>query len=250
MIKPIREKSTHEILLKKGKIPYTLIKTNRAKHLSLKINHINGLEVVVPCRYPISRIPRFIHEKEDWILKHLSQIQRKTKFHDGTIIKVLGAPKTIRILPTRKSRTYIKEARALKFAENIAYYDQEEILIYTPKNSIMQAKQTLEKHLRKQANLFFQKRTAILATQMNLQYNRITIRGQKSRWGSCSKNKNLNFNWRLILTSPEIIDAIIIHELAHLKHLNHGPKFYALVEKYCPTYKKQNKELKNWEFLV
>jgi len=176
------------------------------------------------------------------------------------IITVLGTPKTVRILPTRKKKSYVKEARALKFKEDHAYYDNHEILIYCvakapdeikdSSETLKESKLVLEKHLRKVAKAHFQKRTTILAEEMNLTYNRISVKAQKSRWGSCSRDKNLNFNWRLILTTPEIMDSIIIHELAHLKHLNHGKRFYELVEKHCPEHKKYSRQLKETHFPI
>lgn len=222
--------------------------------------------MVVPYRYPLSAVPRFIHQKENWIIKHLTANEESRKknahlvFKDGAGITVLGLPKTVRILPTRKKKSYVKEARALKFKDDFAYYDNHEILIYcvakapdalndTPE-TLKEAKLTLEKHLRKVAKTHFQKRTAEIAAEMDLTYKRISIKAQKSRWGSCSRDKNLNFNWRLILTTPEILDSIIIHELAHLKHLNHGKRFYELVEKHCPDHKKYSHRLKNAHFII
>ena len=73
---------------------------------------------------------------------------------------------------------------------------------------------------------------------MQTSYNKITLRRQKTRWGSCSSKKNLNFNWQLVYFEPKIIDYVIIHELAHLTHMNHSKNFWQLVEKYDPEYKK------------
>lgn len=79
----------------------------------------------------------------------------------------------------------------------------------------------------------------------NFKFNRISIRNQKSRWGSCSKNKNLNFNFKLALLPLHCADYIIIHELCHLKEMNHSKNFWLLVEKTCPNHKKITKEIKN-----
>lgn len=79
---------------------------------------------------------------------------------------------------------------------------------------------------------------------MNVSYNRIAIREQRTRWGSCSSNKNLNFNWKLILMPEEVMDYVIIHELAHLKHMNHSKEFWNCVAEYCPNYKVSRKWLK------
>ncbi len=80
---------------------------------------------------------------------------------------------------------------------------------------------------------------------MGLEYGRITIKMQKSRWGSCSSKKNLNFNCLLMRTPDEIIDYVVVHELCHLKEMNHSPAFWAEVEKMIPDYKERRKWLKD-----
>lgn len=74
------------------------------------------------------------------------------------------------------------------------------------------------------------------APLLGVTYGRITIRNQKSRWGSCSARKNLNFNCLLMLTPPEVIDAVVVHELAHIKEMNHSERFYAEVLRVFPDY--------------
>ena len=80
---------------------------------------------------------------------------------------------------------------------------------------------------------------------MGVTYNRITIRHQKTRWGSCSSQGNLNFNCLLMLTPPEVIDSVVVHELCHRKEMNHSDRFYAEVLRVFPNYPKCRKWLKD-----
>ncbi len=88
------------------------------------------------------------------------------------------------------------------------------------------------------------KRVAHFAAQIGVRYGRITIRRQKSRWGSCSSKGNLNFNCLLMLTPPEVLDSVVVHELCHRKEMNHSDRFYAEVLRVCPDYWAQDKWLK------
>ena len=88
-------------------------------------------------------------------------------------------------------------------------------------------------------------RVRYYADIMGVTYGRITIRMQKSRWGSCSSKGNLNFNCLLMRTPDEIIDYVVVHELCHLKEMNHSPRFWAEVEKIFPDYKERRKWLKD-----
>jgi hypothetical protein len=98
-----------------------------------------------------------------------------------------------------------------------------------------------EKSVIKQA---FEERVAYHAQIMGITYGRISVRDQKTRWGSCSSKGNLNFNYRLYYMPQHLMDYVIIHELSHRRQMNHSKLFWAEVQKYCPNYKKCVNELK------
>lgn len=90
----------------------------------------------------------------------------------------------------------------------------------------------------------FTQKTAYYASIMHTTYGRISIREQKTRWGSCSTDGNLNYNWRLIFAPEEVLNYIVVHELAHRKEMNHSPAFYGVVRSILPEYKKYQKWLR------
>ena len=102
----------------------------------------------------------------------------------------------------------------------------------------------LEHWYRKMARLFLEERVSYWANKMNVSPKKIHVKNQRTLWGSCSKKKNLNFNWRILLLSERAADYLIIHELAHLKELNHSPKFWDFVGAYSPDYYIYKTELK------
>lgn len=106
-----------------------------------------------------------------------------------------------------------------KLFENIEPYSDEEIRSFV-----------------KQAKEIIPKKVEFYAEKIGLTYNKITIRCQRTRWGSCSSKGNLNFNCLLVLLPDEIIDSVVVHELCHRKQMNHSAKFYAEIEKVFPDY--------------
>ena len=91
----------------------------------------------------------------------------------------------------------------------------------------------------------FTRKTAYYARIMGVSYGRIAIREQKTRWGSCSSKGNLNFNWRLILAPEEVLDYVVVHELAHRREMNHSKAFYAVVESVLPDYRQARRWLRD-----
>ena len=96
-----------------------------------------------------------------------------------------------------------------------------------------------------QAKAYIPERVEHYAKIIGVDYGRITIRKQKTKWGSCSSKDNLNFNCLLMLTPNEVIDSVVVHELCHIKEMNHSKSFYDEVLRVYPDYKKWNKWLKN-----
>jgi predicted metal-dependent hydrolase len=94
------------------------------------------------------------------------------------------------------------------------------------------------------ARLILPQRAEYYAKLIGVKYGRITVRMQKTRWGSCSAKRNLNFNCLLMLAPPEVVDSVVVHELCHLKEMNHSKKFYAEVMRFFPSYDRQRKWLR------
>lgn len=201
---------------------------------------------MVPYHHSTSRLEQFIQKKQDWILRHWQKIQHRKKdtfqLFDGAKLQVLGITKTIRLRPSTKKKDYVKEVQTLIFNDGIARPGTAELHIFTHGNP-SHAKKALEKYLKASAEKYLPARTRELSLRMGTHYGTITIRSQKTRWGSCSSRNNLNFNWRLILMPPEVCDYVIYHELSHTVHHNHSARFYALLEKFCSDYKNLRKVL-------
>ena len=91
------------------------------------------------------------------------------------------------------------------------------------------------------------KRVSYFAKLMGVSYRNITIREQKTRWGSCSSAGNVNFNYQLYYLPDELLDYVVVHELAHRRHMNHSKEFWSEVARYCPDYRARRKQLKEYQ---
>lgn len=110
-------------------------------------------------------------------------------------------------------------------------------------SAVKLTKEELES-LAEQALKVIPERVAYYAPLVGVTYGRITIRNQRTRWGSCSSKGNLNFNCLLMLAPPQVLDSVVVHELCHRKEMNHSPRFYEQVLRVYPDYHKWNKWLK------
>lgn len=128
-------------------------------------------------------------------------------------------------------------ARFLLFIDSCPGEDKKGRYMYYSSNATPVQKQALEKRYRQAAASYFPKRVKYYLPFTGGHYTRITIRGQKTRWGSCSSRGTLSFNWRLMLAPPRVLDYVVVHELCHLTHMNHSPDFWAQVEKVMPDYR-------------
>lgn len=155
---------------------------------------------------------------------------------DGQVI--VRAPKrasdrSIKRLITSKAR-WIYEKRSRMFERQAK---RKESMAKFP---VWEEMTTAEK---KQIKAMIAERVEEIANHMGVTYGSISVRNQKSRWGSCSSQGNLNFNYRLAFLPPSYMDYVIVHELAHRRHMDHSKEFWAEVEAYYPEYKQVKKEL-------
>ena len=208
-------------------IPYTLVKSSRRRTVSIQIGA--GGKMTVRCPYYTGKwiVDSFLREKQDWIFKHYTEAVRKATdanktFSGGTSFDGYG------------SDGFAFSDCGLGNLDNRALH----IPSGTQEDPVL-----VNKH-KKYARKIFESRVAYFQQFTGGEYTSITIRDQKTRWGSCSGRGTLSFNWRLILAPPEILDYVVVHELCHLTHMNHSKEFWELVGKVLPDYKVRRKWLK------
>lgn len=112
------------------------------------------------------------------------------------------------------------------------------------------AREQIAVELRKEARPLFRERIDTYSPQMGVFPKRLRVGDQRTRWGSCSARGTISLNWRLIMAPPEVLDYIVVHELAHLREMNHSSRFWSVVEQHCPDYRVQEAWLKQYGFIL
>jgi hypothetical protein len=207
-------------------IPYTVTISQRARQPRLIVAPGTGLRVVAPLGYDRSRLMKFILRRQGWIVKHLDRFAAlpAAPAADSPLpeqIPFLGTPHAVRVMVVPGKRASVA-------------HDERAFAITVPTEAA--ARPALEAWLRAAGRFAIATQVASRAAEMGLAYGRVAIRDQKTRWGSCSRAGNLNFNWRLILAPSAVLDYVVVHELAHRVEMNHAAHFWRVVARYCPDY--------------
>ncbi len=230
----------HKTSIKGQTITYTVKRSLRARRIRLEVRPQTGLTVIVPHYYKIEQLSGLLKLKERWIsnnlakYRHLQSPPAKKYLKSGDTIPYLGRDLELVKRENHSGTGDVKlEGNTLAVSSELF------------KNGILEL--ALEQWYRTEAAKVISQRTDELSSRIGIGYKRIAIRGQKTRWGSCSRKRNLNFNWKLIMAPQTVIDYVIIHELTHLKEMNHSKKFWELVAKYCPGWREHKKWLKQHE---
>lgn len=244
MAQEIRHQSAltekREININGQTITYAVRRSFRAKRVRLEVRPQTGLTVIVPDRYNIGRLPGLLKSKERWIsgnlerFSHFQSLSAQKELKSGNTIPYLGRDLEL-VKQENHSGTGIVMLQGNMLAASPGLFQ----------NGILET--ALEQWYRTEAARLINARVDKLSSQMGIVYKRIIIRGQKTRWGSCSHKKNLSFNWKLIMAPGPVVDYVIIHELIHLKEMNHSKRFWELVAQYCPGWRDHKKWLKQHE---
>lgn len=230
---------TYKIILESQAVPYTVKRSSKAKRVRLEIRVTTGLTIVVPGSYKTEELPDLLRKRSRWILGKLAECGKNQS---------LAAEKELK---SGDSISYL--GRYLRVV--VRYNPSTPVSVRLEKNRLLvnldsqngRLNMVLEWWYRQQAERLIKKRADELCSLLGVAYGRLSIRRAKTRWGSCSRKGNLNFNWKLIMVPEPVIDYVIIHELAHLKELNHSKNFWKLVAEHCPQWRQYRQWLKGEE---
>jgi len=218
-------------------IRYVVRLSARARRLSLRIRDRNGVEVIVPRPRGAPGVEWVLRSHAPWILRTLDRMEKLedagvlAHLTSGVRLPLMGEARTLRIESTGRRRSMVT-------------LTETEIIVHRAANGSRDSRTVLERWYRSLASVEIPRRVELINAQHGFSYGRITVRNQKTRWGSCSRKGTLSFNWRLVLLPRSVADYLICHELAHLKHMNHSPRFWQAVEQLDPAYRESERWLR------
>lgn len=206
-------------------IDYEVRESEKASKPRIDID-INRVRTVIPKNSNI-KPKELLKKKRGWVLKKKEKFDSyrekipNREFKEGSEFPFLGKERTIRL--SSKKRAAIEEGNILIPEEKVK------------KNSI---KEVIENIYREKARDLIKERVEEYTNQLDKDYNKVYIRNQKTKWGSCSSKSNLSFNWRLLMAPEYVLDYVIAHECTHLEERNHSKNFWKKLEDLVPEYKK------------
>lgn len=247
---------------------YKIRESQRAKHVSIKISVQGEVEVVVPPRFDHSKLPHILEKRRAWIVKTRSRLlsAAESTCDDWQVEK----PETI-VFRWQS----IPKATGLGKAASKKAADSEDLDVWTVgyepgpgnktlcvptlgnrlmlKGNVEQPKHcqaVLRKWLAHRAHRDLTPWLRQLGFDLDLPCRRISVRGQKTRWASCSSQKDISLNYKLLFLPRPLVHYVLVHELCHTVHMNHSANFWALVEEKQPNYRQWNAELKQgWRYV-
>lgn len=212
------------------------IRQPHRKTYALQFDREGNLVIKTNMSFSQSMVSKLITKHQRWIDTHHEIFARrnaslqKRSFKHGELFTILGKEYVLTIHRTERKTSRVE-------------FSDHEIRVLL--GSIQRPINSLVEHaIRKAAKEIFTARVIYFNKFYGFDFNNVTVKDQRSKWGSCSSKGNLNFNWKLLFGPPEILDYVVIHELCHLKEMNHGAGFWALVSEQCPEHTRMRKWLK------
>jgi len=200
---------------------YRVRRSDRARRVRVRVDAANGVEVVLPRRAAEREAAAAIRELRPWIERRMAELQRTR-----ALVAARGA-----------SVPYLGELLALVAEPDRTRVHRRGGTLLVPGGEDADHRPALERWYRRQARTEIAPRLDAATAAAGTAYSGLTIRGQRTRWASCSATGAMSFNWRLLLAPAPVLDYVVWHEVCHLEVMDHSPRFWALLAGRCPEYR-------------
>jgi predicted metal-dependent hydrolase len=228
-------------------IPYTIRRSDRARRARIQVS-AGGVEVVVPRKLPLHEVEPFVEAKQRWIERTLLRMREaeaerpRPRLEDGGEVPYLRERLRLRVrVEPGRTRSHValkEDAASIALGERgLEAVQGRELRVAVGEQGAEAVRRALEAWYRRRARDEVGRRLDAAVARAGTSYSKLQIRGQRTRWASCSSDGAMSFNWRLLLAPPEILDYVVEHEVAHLEIHDHSERFWALLASRCPTYR-------------
>jgi hypothetical protein len=218
-------------------LPLLMVRNPRARRYLLRLRPDGTARVTIPRGGSTAVARQFVERHAAWLERELQRLQTQPR---KPVVWKIGTEIFLRGDAVRIEAGLNREVETVRFGS-------ESVRVSDPAADLRLA---IEGHLRQLATRELPPRVLELAARHGLTVRRITVRSQKSRWGSCSRRGTISLNWRLIQTPAFVSDYICLHELMHLRQMNHSPRFWQEMERVCPDYRMAERWLKEHSGLL
>ncbi len=249
---PFAHPQANRSIVFKGRTVSYLFTRAKRKSIAMRITSV-GLEVRAPRFCLIGELNRVLTERADWILQQLAVMQQREAkqqtqaiaWRSGGKLPFLGATLTLKLLP--EHRHVGLGAKCSTPWRALAGDQGAELWIPLPSQaSELQVKDMVHAWLMQQAQEIFTQRLNEYAPKLGVQWQKLKLSSAHTRWGSASRDGSIRLNWRLIHGPLSFTDYVVVHELSHLREMNHSPRFWRTVASVMPDYQQQQRELQEW----
>lgn len=202
-------------------LPLRIVENARARRLTLRIDAGGqGLRVTVPPGISTREVDRFVDRHQGWLEARLAKVPDKPQVRPGVKIPVRGIAHLIVHEPGKRGSVTISEAEGVPA-----------LIVHGERAHLPRR---VADHLKREAKKDIEALVAQHTAAVGRKAKAIRFKDTTSRWGSCTSDGSLSFSWRIMMAKPAVIDYLVAHEVAHLREMNHGPKFWALCRELCP----------------
>ena len=230
-----------EIIESQSELEWKLRISPRARYARLLIKPFGGLEVVIPKRFPRNQVAGLVAKHATWARR---QLARQSKLRQS-----IRLPQYLSLAFDNSATPVIYQDDPLQLNFEL-FEEQSTDRIVVRASGHQECVRELRSWIRHRARESFPALLAQISTRTGLGFNKMSVRSQKTRWGSCSRRGNISLNDQLLFLPANTVEYLMIHELCHTRHLNHSKAFWALVESHCPDFRAHEKLLSDSRNLV
>lgn len=220
---------------------YRLRVSPRSQNVRLRVTVRDGLEVVIPRGYDPEKVPKILERKKNWVRSALERAETHRKFFEPepswkvpTEVRLPAVGKTWHVTtkPTDAASVVVREL------------NQSRLLVFGAVQNERLCRDALTRWLMRKTREYLVPRLEQLSDRTGFRYKRTFVKRPKTRWASCSRHNSISLNAKLLFLPPEYVDYVLVHELCHLAEMNHSKRFWALVQRHSPDFRKLDRHLR------